>query len=91
MGLECGGCLPSSEPALICQHPVFLRGHSSVRNAGSHLKLQEFGGAGAWVLIWAQTSDNWILSPVIIAVAGAGTLDESLLRASVSPSVQTRL
>ena len=63
MGLECGGCLPSSEPALICQHPVFLRGHSSVRDAGSHLKLHEFEGAGAWILIWAQTSDNWIFVP----------------------------
>jgi len=70
MGLEQGSCLPpsaQSQPLLASTQSC-----SSVRDAGSHLKLHEFGEAGAWILIWARTSDNWVLSPVILAVARAG-------------------
>lgn len=63
------------------QHPTFPRARSSERDAGS--RLREFGGRGAEILTWAQTSDSWIVSTVVIAVAGAGALGESLPCASV--------
>lgn len=79
-----------AEPALAAstQASSGLLPHHDAR---SHLKLREFGGAGAWISVWARASDNWTLTPVIVAAAEAGTLGESLPRASVSPSVQTRL